>query len=54
MQILMGFIFKVCISEAATAFLTDKSRLIKCHQLPMVTVNNSMKTGHTTFSLLFI
>lgn len=44
MQILMGFILKVCISSSASAAVTDIFRLIKCHQLPMVTVNNSMKT----------
>lgn len=49
MQILMWFILKVCISHAVTASITDIFRLIKCHQLPMVRVNNSMKKERLHF-----
>lgn len=54
MQILMGFILKVCISYATSVSVTDIFRLIKCHSLPMVTVNNSTKTRWDAFPLLFI
>lgn len=43
-QISMQFVLEVCISQAATAVRTDIFRLIKCHQLPVVRINNGMKT----------
>lgn len=43
-QISMQFVLEVCISQADAAARTDIFRLIKCHELPVVRINNGTKT----------